>query len=134
VSLATSKPKLSISEVDEVEFENLGTTIEVLANGTTSIAGSDFQLVQFHMHTPSEHHIDGEYHPLEVHMVHQGVEDETQLAVIALMFQVSAGESASIIKSLSSSLSNITEPGSKTAIHGGIGKYFFFLKNFSIQR
>jgi carbonic anhydrase len=76
------------------------------------------------MHTPSEHHIDGEYHPLEVHMVHQAVEDETQLAVIALMFQVSAGESASIIKSLSPSLSNITEPGSKTAIQGGIGKYF----------
>jgi carbonic anhydrase len=104
----------------EVEFENLGTTIEVIVNGTTSIAGSDFQLVQFHMHTPSEHHINGEYHPLEVHMVHQGVADNTKLAVVALMFQVSASKSSSIIKSLSSSLSAIRTPGTKTAIPAGI--------------
>jgi hypothetical protein len=68
----TEKPVLNIPE-QEVEFENLGTTIEVIVNGTTTVAGADFQLVQFHMHTPSEHHINGEYHPLEVHMVHQGV-------------------------------------------------------------
>jgi carbonic anhydrase len=111
---------MEIPEVEEVEFENLGTTIEVLANGTTSFAGSDFRLVQFHMHTPSEHHLNGEYHPLEVHMVHQAVADETQLAVIALMFQVSAGESSSIIKSLSSSLAGVANPGTRTAIPGGI--------------
>ncbi|CAO2657532.1 Nn.00g036580.m01.CDS01 [Neocucurbitaria sp. VM-36] len=120
VTVLAEKPKIDIPAVEEVEFENLGTTIEVLANGTTSVAGSDFRLVQFHMHTPSEHHLNGEYHPLEVHMVHQGVADETQIAVIALMFQVSAGESSSIIKSLSSSVSAISTPGTKTAIPGGI--------------
>jgi carbonic anhydrase len=73
VTVAAEKPVLDIPEIEEVKFENLGTTIEVLANGTTSFAGSDFRLVQFHMHTPSEHHVNGEYHPLEVHMVHQGV-------------------------------------------------------------
>ena len=36
------------------------------------------------------------------------------------MFQVSAGESSSIIKSLSSSIPAITAPGSRTAIPGGI--------------
>jgi hypothetical protein len=72
VSVMAEKPALNIPE-QEVEFENLGTTIEVIVNGTTTVAGSEFQLVQFHMHTPSEHHINGEYHPLEVHMVHQGV-------------------------------------------------------------
>jgi carbonic anhydrase len=56
-----------------VVFENLGTTIEVVMNGTTKFQGADFRLVQFHMHTPSEHHVDGEYFPLEVHMVHQAV-------------------------------------------------------------
>jgi carbonic anhydrase len=76
VTVLTEKPVIKIPE-QEVEFENLGTTIEVIVNGTTSIAGSDFQLVQFHMHTPSEHHINGEYHPLEVHMVHQGVGKST---------------------------------------------------------
>ncbi|KAJ4373993.1 hypothetical protein N0V83_002732 [Neocucurbitaria cava] len=73
VTVLAEKPKIDIPAVEEAEFENLGTTIEVIANGTTSVAGSDFRLVQFHMHTPSEHHLNGEYHPLEVHMVHQGV-------------------------------------------------------------
>jgi hypothetical protein len=36
------------------------------------------------------------------------------------MFQVSAGESSSIIKSLSSSISAISTPGTKTAIPAGI--------------
>lgn len=36
------------------------------------------------------------------------------------MFQVSAGESSSIIRSLSSSVSKIATPGTKTAIAGGI--------------
>ncbi|KAF2032191.1 carbonic anhydrase [Setomelanomma holmii] len=119
VTVATDKPVLNIPE-QEVEFENLGTTIEVIVNGTTTMLGSEFQLVQFHMHTPSEHHVNGEYHPLEVHMVHQGVADNTQLAVVALMFQVSSAESASIIKSLSSSIPAISSPGTKTAIPAGI--------------
>ena len=84
-------------------FENLGTTIEVVVNGTTSYAGVNYRLVQFHMHAPSEHHVNDEFFPLEIHMVHQGVDDESQLAVIALMFEVSANDSASMIQSLSSS-------------------------------
>jgi hypothetical protein len=46
--------------------------------------------------------------------------DPTQLAVVALMFQVSSGESSSIIKSLSSSVSAIRTPGTKVAIPAGI--------------
>ena len=118
--MAKSKPKLTVPRVSESIFENLGSTIEVLANGTTSFEGTDYRLVQFHMHTPSEHHIDGEYYPLEIHMVHQGIADNTKLAVIGLMFQVSAGKSSSIISSLSGSLDKITVPGTKTAIKGGI--------------
>jgi carbonic anhydrase len=72
------------------------------------------------MHTPSEHHVNDEYFPLEIHMVHQGIADESQLAVIALMFEVSSGDSASLIQSLSSSLPDIATPGSKTEISSGI--------------
>jgi len=119
VTAAPNKPVLNIPE-QEVEFENLGTTIEVIVNGTTTVGSDQFRLVQFHMHTPSEHHVNGEYHPLEVHMVHQGVADATKIAVVALMFQVAEGESSSIIKSLSSSVSSITTPGTKTPIASGI--------------
>ena len=72
IGAAADRPVVDIPE-QAVEFENLGTTIEVVVNGTTSFDGTDFRLVQFHMHTPSEHHINDEYFPLEVHMVHQGV-------------------------------------------------------------
>lgn len=72
VGAAADRPVVDIPD-QAVVFENLGTTIEVIVNGTTSFNGTDFRLVQFHMHTPSEHHINDEYFPLEVHMVHQGV-------------------------------------------------------------
>lgn len=42
-------------------------------NGTTTFGGNQFELAQFHIHTPSEHRINREYFPLEVHMVHKGI-------------------------------------------------------------
>jgi carbonic anhydrase len=136
IGAAADRPVVDIPD-QAVEFENLGTTIEVVVNGTTSFNGTDFRLVQFHMHTPSEHHINDEYFPLEVHMVHQGVckstashlqssltngsaVDNTQLAVIAMMFQVSAGDSDPVIAGLSSSLDAIATPGTKTKIENGL--------------
>lgn len=53
------------------EFINLGTTVEVIANGTLSNNGKTSNLAQFHFHSPSEHSVDGRYFPLEVHFVHQ---------------------------------------------------------------
>lgn len=35
-------------------------------------AGQDYQLVQFHIHTPSETEWHGRVYPLEIHFVHQG--------------------------------------------------------------
>jgi carbonic anhydrase len=70
--LATEKPTLDIPEQNS-KFLNLNTTIEVEVNGTTTFGGNQFRLAQYHIHTPSEHRISGEYHPLEVHMVHSGV-------------------------------------------------------------
>lgn len=38
------------------EFENLGTTVEVIAKGgTLAFSGKTFALQQFHFHLPSEH-------------------------------------------------------------------------------
>lgn len=71
ISLATEAPVLKIDSVQAAEFENLGTTIEVIVNGTTMFAGKAFTLKQFHFHTPSEHRISEEYFPLEMHMVHE---------------------------------------------------------------
>lgn len=71
IPLAAEVPVINFPAVQSAEFENLGTTLEVIVNGTTTFAGKDFQLKQFHFHTPSEHRISEEYFPLEMHMVHE---------------------------------------------------------------
>lgn len=67
--------------------ENLGHTVELLYDKGSSVEFNDktYQLVQFHFHTPSEHKIDGDAYPMEVHLVHRGG-DSTYL-VVSLLFQ-----------------------------------------------
>ncbi len=47
---------------------------------TLTIGGKEFQLVQFHLHAPSEHTIDGSPYAAEAHLVHES--EEGQLAVV----------------------------------------------------
>jgi carbonic anhydrase len=63
--------KMDIPAGQKMTFENLGTNVEVLVEGTTTMGNRKFKLKQFHYHTPSEHKIDSEYYPVEVHMVHE---------------------------------------------------------------
>jgi len=49
------------------------------------IDGKEFELKQFHFHTPSENQIDGKNFPLEAHFVHQA--KDGSLAVVAVMFE-----------------------------------------------
>ncbi|KAL5407077.1 hypothetical protein PMIN03_007402 [Paraphaeosphaeria minitans] len=119
VSLATEKPILDIPQ-QVVEFENLNTTIEVVVNGTTTFGGNQYGLAQFHIHTPSEHRINREYFPLEVHMVHKGIADPTQIVVLAIMFELCTTNSDPLIASIAPHLPAITSPGSRTPIDTGI--------------
>ncbi|MEZ4365553.1 MAG: carbonic anhydrase family protein [Kofleriaceae bacterium] len=63
-----------------------GHTLQVdLANGgDIEIDGHTYELVQFHVHTPSEHTIAGEQYPLEVHLVHKDAGG--RLAVVGVLF------------------------------------------------
>jgi len=71
IKRAVTRPKVNFAKIKTANFENLGTTVEVIANGTTQFGNKTFNLKQFHFHSPSEHRIDEEYFPLEMHMVHQ---------------------------------------------------------------
>ncbi|KAL9118468.1 MAG: hypothetical protein Q9187_004985 [Circinaria calcarea] len=62
---------LRIPDVEEADFENLGTTVEVVVNGTLVDRGKEYALAQFHFHTPSEHRVFGEYQAMEAHFVFQ---------------------------------------------------------------
>ncbi|KAJ9610026.1 hypothetical protein H2200_006356 [Cladophialophora chaetospira] len=56
---------------DGAEFENLGTNVEVIVNGSLvdSNSGVEYSLAQFHFHTPAEHRVNDEFFPMEMHWV-----------------------------------------------------------------
>ncbi len=67
---------------------NNGHTIQVnLPSGSTLRRGEDlYELLQFHFHTPSEHHVHGKVYPLEAHFVFKS-SVSSSLGVLAVFFE-----------------------------------------------
>jgi carbonic anhydrase len=63
---------------------NNGHTVEMLydAGSLLSFEGRDYQLKQFHFHSPSEHIVDGREFPLEAHFVHQSAAGTVVIGVL----------------------------------------------------
>jgi len=80
----------------EPEIVNNGHTIQVnYAPGSHArIAGKEYQLLQFHFHTPSENKLAGKSFPMEMHLVHKS--DDGKLAVVAVFIE--AGQENQILK------------------------------------
>jgi carbonic anhydrase len=72
------------------EIIDNGHTIQVTVDegSTFTFGDKTYNLKQFHFHTPSEHTIDGQHAPMEMHMVHQ--HEDGSLAVVGVLFK--AGE------------------------------------------
>lgn len=60
-------------------------TIQAYLENTSSalLGGKDYNLLQFHFHSPSEHTVNGKSFSMEVHLVHQN--DDGEIAVVALL-------------------------------------------------
>jgi len=84
------------------DFINNGHTVQVnIDQGSNLVVDNKkFELKQFHFHTPSENHVDGKSHPMEMHLVHASADGS--LAVVAVMF--SEGGSNPFIKTLTSNI------------------------------
>ncbi|MEZ5373213.1 MAG: carbonic anhydrase family protein [Microthrixaceae bacterium] len=89
---------------------NNGHTIEVEAEAGNSIEldGQSYDVAQFHFHAGSEHVIDGEQFPLEMHIVHKTADD--QLAVVGLMVEVGA-ENEALASVFNNIPTEVTEEG-----------------------
>ncbi|XTI84126.1 carbonic anhydrase [Cenococcum geophilum] len=108
-------PQICIPSVESAEFENLGSTVEVIVNGTATFDGTNYSLKQFHFHTPSEHRIDEEYFPLEMHMVHEATDNSSRIAVVSALFQLTAdGSTTDLITNVTKNLAEIATPGTVT--------------------
>ena len=62
------------------------------------LKGNAYELKQFHFHSPSEHTVNGQYFPMEVHFVHQN--DKGELLVVGLLFE--EGERNALVDQLPS--------------------------------
>ncbi|KAK4185759.1 alpha carbonic anhydrase [Podospora australis] len=90
---------------DGADFENLGSTVEVITQGgTLAFDGKTFELQQFHFHLPSEHLDNGTSQAMEMHMVWQSAAAE--IAVVGLYINIATGEVTT----------NITAPATKREI------------------
>lgn len=81
-------------QADEADEVNNGHTVQIneKPGSWITLDGQDYELKQFHFHTPSENHIDGQAFAMEAHLVH--ADQDGHLAVIAVMFQEGAEDAA----------------------------------------
>ena len=95
-------------ELPNIKFDYKGKVKKIVNNGHTiqvdiaqggriEIEGQQFELKQFHFHTPSENTIDGKSFPLEAHFVHRNQKENTY-AVVAVMFE--EGDENPILKNI----------------------------------
>lgn len=79
-------------QLSQGSFLDNGHTVQVNFDPTRNkivVGGVDYALAQYHVHTPSEHTIDGEEAPLEIHLVHKAADGK--LAVLGILADVCAG-------------------------------------------
>ena len=74
-------------EPSALNIFNNGHTIQVMYDAGSSITYNEvsYDLKQFHFHTPSEHHVNGEPFSMELHFVHQDANGA--LAVVGVLLQ-----------------------------------------------
>jgi carbonic anhydrase len=90
-------------ELEPVRFDYQPSRFAVVDNGHTvqvnvqpgnaiEVAGKRFELVQFHLHRPSEERIDGKQFEMSLHLVHKN--EQGHLAVVALLIDKGARQAA----------------------------------------
>ena len=75
---------------------NNGHTIQVPYNAGSGMVldGEEYELLQFHFHTPSEHAVEGDLLGAELHFVHRKVGTEGDLAVVGVLIEEGAENEA----------------------------------------
>lgn len=82
------------TDLPTLELDYNTSTVDLVNNGHTAqanvqpgnylrVGGEVFELIQFHLHTPSEHRINGKSFLMETHYVHRN--EKGELAVLALL-------------------------------------------------
>lgn len=83
-----------VYEPTKLTIVNNGHTVKVEYDdgSTMGLDGKVYKLLQFHFHAPSEHTVQGQYYPIEVHFVHQS--DDGEYAVVGVFVREGAENTA----------------------------------------
>lgn len=93
----------NLADLQNIAFAYGETAVNILNNGHTiqvdqiqgsqiTIEGETYQLAQFHFHAPSEHAVNGQRFPIEMHLVHKNADGN--LAVVGVFIAEGAENSA----------------------------------------
>ena len=118
-----------VSDIDDLGFNYLPSNINILNNGHTvqinydsgssiTIGNKEYQLLQFHFHTPSEHTIAGKLADAEVHFVHAHKTDAGQTELVVIGVMVYEGEENSAFKDIIANLPK--QAGGKFSIEASV--------------
>jgi carbonic anhydrase len=87
--------KLAIAwQLQPLAATNNGHTVQfdAVPGSSFTMAGKTYQLVQFHIHHPGEHLVDGRRFPLEIHFVHRA--GDGSFGVIGVLVETGAANAA----------------------------------------
>ena len=111
-ALGTEQSPIDLTEADvtqedlqDIAFNYQPTALTLLNNGhtvqvpydagsTITLNGEEYELLQFHFHTPSEHAVEGELLGAELHFVHRRIGTEGDLAVVGVLIEEGAENEA----------------------------------------
>ncbi len=85
--IVNETPTLSYA-ASPIAATNTTHTVQVAyARGSSlTIQGAQYELIQYHFHSPSEHTFDGKHWPIELHLVHKAADG--RIAVIGVLMSV----------------------------------------------
>jgi carbonic anhydrase len=79
-----ANPQISYVPTDaRVNYDGHTVQVDLRPGSSLVLDGVPYQLLQFHFHSPSEHTVDGQSFPVEVHLVHRS--DGGALAVVGVL-------------------------------------------------
>ena len=87
---------VSVTELPKITFSYSESPLDITDNGHTikvdyekgssiTVGGKNYELLQFHFHSPSEHTVGGKSYPMVVHLVHKAADG--QLGVVGVMMR-----------------------------------------------
>jgi len=111
------------SDYEYTRFEVINNGHTLQANpqpgreNTITLDDESFQLAQFHVHTPSEHHVDGKAHDMELHLVHTSASGK--VAVVAVFFDVGKPNNA-LAELFDRTTAELSQPGEHIRLYAAI--------------